>query len=599
MDDIKETFIIECNELLNDMEEGLLHIDQNGSDIEALNSIFRGAHSIKGGSGALGFMPVYEFTHIMEELLDDMREGSIIPSSESIDVLLESLDILKSMIEMIQNEEEVPEDLAKDVTAKLLKIRGSDSEGQGENEEEEFDESQFGFGEDVAAGIETKYIIKFSPNESLFDTGNEPLLVLKSLKDSGECKIETDISTIPEINDIEVGKSYFSWNIELISSISKEEVEEIFEFVLDHAIIEIEAEALSDNGEQETLDSLEEADVGIFEAPEETKISTIKQNQTKEKAEKPKKTAKNTNNQQQSQSIRVDVHKVDRMVNMIGEIVITQSMLSVQMKELDLENSSRFSQGLDLLSRHTRELQEAVMSVRMQPIKSIFSRMPRLVRDLSKKLDKKIELITSGEETEVDKTVVERLSDPLTHMIRNSMDHGIESPKVRAENGKDETGKIYLKASHSSGKIVIEISDDGAGINRERVLNKAIEKGLVSADVKLADEEIDALVFHPGFSTAEEVSEVSGRGVGMDVVNKNIKELGGTILVKSTPGEGSRFTLMLPLTLAILDGMIVSCGKEDYVIPINSIIETLQTSRDKVKQIAGGNDLINLRFTEA
>jgi len=294
-------------------------------------------------------------------------------------------------------------------------------------------------------------------------------------------------------------------------------------------------------------------------------------------------------------SIRVDTDKIDVLVNLVGEMVITQAMISQQIKSLPQDQFQGIIDGVTELVRHTRELQESVMAVRMQPVKSVFSRMPRIVRDLSRQLGKEIKLELSGENTEIDKTVIEQLSDPLTHMIRNSSDHGIEMPDDRAQKGKPREGTIYLTADSSGGRIIIEISDDGNGINRDRVLNKAREKGLVGQDATLSDEEIDHLIFHPGFSTADAVTNVSGRGVGMDVVKRNIGDLGGSIELINTPGEGSKFTVSLPLTLAILDGMIIASEEEQYIIPINNIIESMRVKVEDIKHVAGENSVINVR----
>lgn len=294
-------------------------------------------------------------------------------------------------------------------------------------------------------------------------------------------------------------------------------------------------------------------------------------------------------------SIRVDLEKVDRLVNMVGELVITEAMLRAQARHLPAEQFTDLMRKVDELSHHTRELQEAVMAVRMQPVKSIFSRMPRIVRDTAAQLGKDIQLVLAGENTEVDKTVIEQLGDPLTHMIRNSVDHGIETPDQRVWNDKPLQGTIHLSAYHRSGRIMIEISDDGAGINRERVLAKAIEKKLVAADAQLTDDEIDHLIFLPGFSTAETVTSVSGRGVGMDVVRRNIESIGGVVRVTNNPGKGSVFTVSLPLTLAILDGMIVRVGSESYIIPITSIIESLRPKAPEIHAVQGKSDVINVR----
>ncbi|MCG8491176.1 MAG: chemotaxis protein CheA, partial [Sneathiellales bacterium] len=294
-------------------------------------------------------------------------------------------------------------------------------------------------------------------------------------------------------------------------------------------------------------------------------------------------------------SIRVDLDRIDRLVNMVGELVITQSMLSQQTTDLPSEQFPNMVRGLEELALHTRELQESVMAIRMQPVKSVFSRMPRLVRELSSKLSKKVKLTTVGENTEVDKTVIEEISDPITHMIRNSLDHGLESPEERLEAGKPEEGNVTLSAEHRGGRIVITISDDGRGINRKAVLKRARERGLISENATPSDDEIDNMIFAPGFSTAEKVTDVSGRGVGMDVVRRNIQALGGRVSIQSTPGKGSRFTMTLPLTLAVMDGMIVEVGGSKYVIPIPNIVESLRPNSDALKRLPNGQELVRIR----
>jgi two-component system chemotaxis sensor kinase CheA len=294
-------------------------------------------------------------------------------------------------------------------------------------------------------------------------------------------------------------------------------------------------------------------------------------------------------------SIRVDLDKIDRLVNMVGELVITQAMLGQQTTHFSVESHPELIQGLQELSHHTRELQESVMAIRAQPVKALFSRAPRLVRDLSTKLGKQARLVMSGENTEVDKTVIEQLSDPLTHLIRNSLDHGLETPDVRTAAGKPAEGTIHLGAEHRSGRIIIEVSDDGAGIDRKRVLAKAIEKGLVDKGAQLTDEQIDMLIFAPGFSTAEQVSDVSGRGVGMDVVRKNIQDVGGRVVVQSMPGQGSRFILSLPLTLAVMDGMLVAVGEERYVLPLTNIVESLRPTAQQARSLVDVGNVLVLR----
>lgn len=557
MDEFRQIFFTESAELIADMEARLLALDEGTQDKEQLNAIFRCAHSIKGGSGAFGLDSLMRFTHIMEALLDAMRDGSLLPTRAAIDTLLKSVDILTQMLAAAQENRELSPGFGAEVAQAL----------QG-----------FTQGGDImpipsvsatiapkATSIGKHYNILFAPQQNLFTTGNEPLLILRELSRLGQVEITADTSAVPAFGNLNPADCLLKWNISLRGDISLEEINDVFEFIQDLAEIQITEQV------DETADKAIPA-----KKPSFTEDAAVT------------KTNANT-------SIRVDLDKVDRLVNMVGELVITEAMLRAQAKHLPSDQFTELMRGVDELSHHTRELQEAVMAVRMQPVKSVFSRMPRIVRDTANALGKDIQIILHGENTEVDKTVIEQLSDPLTHMIRNSCDHGIETPDQRAWNDKPLQGTITLSAYHRSGRIMIEIADDGAGINRQRVLDKARQKGLVAEDAQLNDEEIDHLIFHPGFSTAEKVTSLSGRGVGMDVVRRNIESLGGTVRITNNPGKGSVFTVSLPLTLAILDGMIVRVGAENYIVPITSIIETLRPKREEIQHVLGKGNMINVR----
>lgn len=573
MERFKETYITESYELLEDMEERLIGLDENNPSNEDLNAIFRCAHSIKGSSGVFGFDRVMKFTHILEELLDAMREGRINAPREVIDALLASVDIVRQMILAAQNKTEAEAGI-EDAVAEQLKqvvggssdIESDDDSGASEQEEDEI----------------SILSISFKPKENIFLSGNEPLLIIRELQTLGELGVTTEIEEMPEFNKLNPEFCYISWQFDLETEKTIDDVKEVFEFVEDECDLEITkiagfAKPPSENDEK------------TEEIPAENAAATAPPAGVENAAEEQAAAAPVVT------SIRVDVDKVDRLVNMVGELVITQAMIVAQSGSISFEENPVLVQGINTLSQHTRELQEAVMAVRMQPVKSVFSRMPRIVRDLSLQLDKDIKLEMQGEATELDKTVIEQLSDPLTHMIRNSVDHGIDTPENRKKEGKPGQGTIKLSAEHSGGKIVIKIEDDGRGVNREKVLQKAIDKGLFQQGVELSDREIDQIIFMPGFSTAEVVSDVSGRGVGMDVVKRNIEALGGTIDIVNNPGNGSVFLVKLPLTLAILDGMIIRVGNEKYIIPIGSIIETLKPKKEEVQKIAGANDLINVR----
>ncbi len=575
MDELRQTFFTECSELLTDMESRLMELEEGAQDSEQLNAIFRCAHSIKGGSGAFGFNGVMQFTHVVEALMDEMRSGHLLPTRPSIDTLLKSVDIVTQMLAAEQNGTTLPEDHGKDVLEELRRF----TSGAGAAAPAPAAPLE-------ASSQETIYTIRFMPGAELFTTGNEPVLLLRELSRMGQCQITTGLEGMPDWDAFDPTLCYLYWDIRLETTAPLSAVEEVFEFVSDIGRIDISTEG----GATPAVAMIEESTPQVTATAEYAASAPVA---AKAEAETPAKAA--TTGGGAAASIRVDLEKVDRLVNMVGELVITEAMLRAQMRHVPLEHLTGLMQGLDELSHHTRELQEAVMAVRMQPVKSIFSRMPRIVRDTAAQLGKDIQLILLGENTEVDKTVIEQLGDPLTHMIRNSVDHGIESPARRREAGKPEQGTIQLSAYHRSGRIIIEITDDGAGINRARVLSKAQEKGLVAADAGLSDEEIDHLVFLPGFSTAEAVTSVSGRGVGMDVVRRNIESLGGTVRITNRPGTGSVFTVSLPLTLAILDGMIVRVGQETYIVPITSIIETLRPKAADMHGVQGHSDVINVR----
>jgi len=555
----KQTYITECYELLADMEERLLAFRCNEEvDIEQLNAIFRCAHSIKGGSGAFGLDYITHFTHVLEALLDAMREGRVPPTEAGIDLLLKATDIVTQMIHAARDNRTPPADFGSEILMQLQAIaQQKDRVLAHQNAPSSPAENNT---------TSQSWRIRFVPHEPLFLSGNEPLLIFRELSRMGHIHLTPDISRIPALDDIQPEQCYLGWSIELHTIRNLQEIREAFEFVEELCTLTIEAVEPEQDGAKKVAEKSPVAKADTGEGK-----STV------------------------NASIRVDIDKIDRLVNLIGELVITEAMLKAQLRILPIDQCQSIHRGIEELSQHTRELQEAVMAMRMQPVKSVFSRMPRIVRDLSHQLGKNIRLEMSGEHTEVDKTVIEQLADPLTHMIRNSVDHGIESPDIRIKKGKPAHGTIHLSAEHRGGRIIIQIKDDGAGINREKVLKKAKDKGLIAADATLSDEACDHLIFHAGFSTAETVSNVSGRGVGMDVVKRNIESLEGTVTIKNDPEKGAAFTVSLPLTLAILDGMIVRVGQEFYIIPTTSIIETLRLKRSEIRRVEGHHDVINVR----
>lgn len=562
LEQFRQTYISECFDLLADMEDRLLSLQEGEVDKEQLDAIFRCAHSIKGGSGAFGLDDILHFTHVLEALLDAMREGKVPVTRGAVDALLQASDIVSQMVRAANENRSTEPDIGSEVLEQLKRLAGMDEPA-----------CEVVAVEDEAETTEnTTWEIQFVPHEALFHTGNEPLLILRELSQLGTVALTLNTDRVPTLADIDPTVCYLSWLIQLTTSRSEKDIAEVFEFVEDHCDLTISRMKAPDAAVEKTEVAVADARQPVGQAAKAPKEQAV-----------------------QAASIRVDIDKVDRLVNMVGELVITEAMLRSQIRLLAMDQFTGLVRGIDELSQHTRELQEAVMAVRMQPVKSVFARMPRIVRDLSAQLGKDIVLEMAGENTEVDKTVIEQLGDPLTHMIRNSVDHGVETPEVRVAAGKPAQGTIKLLAEHRSGRIIIEIRDDGAGINRERVIAKAKEKQIIAPEATLSDEECDNLIFQAGFSTAEKVSNVSGRGVGMDVVKRNIEALGGTVRVTSEPGQGSLFTVSLPLTLAILDGMIVRVGKENYIIPINSIIETLRPKPQDVRSVEGQSDVINVR----
>jgi len=537
------------------MEERLLQLDAQNASQEDLNAIFRCAHSIKGGAGAFGLSAVAAFTHSLEAVLDLMRENQLIANPEVVDLLLKSRDVLVQLLVYAQEQQEPPDSLSSPMLSELKGLLQAFVKPSPDNSSTLTPESSVG------------WHIRFVPQAEIFLHGNDPLLILRELEKLGDCNIRTGISRLPALQLIDPGQCYLEWDITLYAPVNAAQVREAFEFVEDEC--ELIITPIQAKTHETTAAAHDASPANLLPIAATTAAAYT--------------------------SIRVDLDKVDRLINMVGELVITQSMLSAQTQKLASHQAAELSQGITELAQYTRELQDAAMAMRMQPVKSIFSRMPRLVRDLSAQLGKQIRLSVTGENTEVDKTIIEQLADPLTHMIRNSVDHGIEHPEQRRQVGKATEGIIGLTAEHRGGKIVIRVCDDGAGISRERVLSKATERGLVPQGKAMSDEEIDQLIFMPGFSTAVEITSVSGRGVGMDVVRRNIESIGGSVFIENNPGQGTCFTIQLPLTLAILEGMIVRVADERYIIPITHITESLRPTESALHKLTGGNQVINVR----
>lgn len=586
-----QVFFEESFEGLDVMESGLLNMDPGSVDAEAINAIFRAAHSIKGGSGTFGFMNVSDFTHVMETLLDEMRDGRRQVTGDAVNVLLQSVDVLREMLVAARDGGDPDAARVEAQHAELQRVLAGNAADTGSTVSTPVHESV-----EADAHQPIGWKIVFRPHQHLMRTGNDPLRIIRELASLGELTVDCDTGDLPAFENFEPEDSYLSWEIRLASPVDKSAIDDIFEWVEDDCDFAVVPVMPPEQDRVGTVNAQSDVDRPAKTAPQLTEVPPPDERRTgderRQEAERrkaPPAAAGGTS------SIRVDINKIDTLINMVGELVITQSMLGMIGRDLQMSRVEKLHEGLAQLERHTRELQESVMQIRMVPISFSFSRFPRLVHDLSSKLGKKIELKMSGESTEVDKTVIEKIGDPLVHLVRNSLDHGIEKPDERVAAGKPETGTVHLSASHRGGNIVIEIRDDGRGLPRDKILRKAVERGLVKAEDHLSDKDVYDLIFQPGFSTADQISDVSGRGVGMDVVRRNINELGGAIEIESTPGRGSAIIIRLPLTLAILDGQTVRIGQETYIVPLVSIVESIQIKESMLNTVVGRGETFTLR----
>lgn len=617
LDDLKKTFFDECDEAMQQIEIGLTDIRSGEGNDETINAVFRGVHSVKGGAGIFGFEQLVEFAHVFETVLDGLRNGSLTATSENLDVLLSASDVLSDLVQMSRGGETIAEGFGAEVRSGLEQIieqGGGGAGGAGDVAPAEFEGLDFMpvavnlddlSADETPAGGDGRsvYKIVFRPKSEMLKKANEPLYVLRELRKLGEAEIEADSDNLPALTDIEVDVPYLWWTITLRTEETRAKVDEVFEFVMgdcDLSIVEetppaavaVPQAVVEDAARPEAIAALP-----VIEAPSVAPAMPAPKAEIKPVMSKPEgeQGGGAGRGKPAATTTRIELDRIDRVVNMVGELVISQAMLGQIVQDLPESTSMRLIQILDEVAHHTRELKDSVMSMRAQPVGSVFQRMPRLVREVAAKTHKKVRLETHGETTEVDRSIIERLGDPLTHIIRNSVDHGVEAPAARIAAGKPEEGVIRLSAEHRGGRIVIEIKDDGAGINSERVLKIAREKGLVGSDAQLTEDEINNLIMMPGFSTAEVISDISGRGVGMDVVRSNIQDLGGRITLKSVRGQGMTIQLALPLTLAVMDGMVIKVGTQTYVMPLSAIVECLRPSRGEISALIGTHGMLQLR----
>ncbi|MBM3072613.1 chemotaxis protein CheA [Lelliottia sp. RWM.1] len=575
--DFYQTFFDEADELLADMEQHLLDLVPEAPDSEQLNAIFRAAHSIKGGAGTFGFTILQETTHLMENLLDEARRGEMQLNTDIINLFLETKDIMQEQLDAYKSSAE-PDAASFEYICNALRQLALEAKGEAA----------------VPAVSAAKLSVVDAAAAQDVATASAPAsklrVVLSRLKENEVNLLEEELSNLATLSNVVKGKDSLAATLD--DGIGQDDIVAVLCFVIEADQIDFETETVSADVPAEVEETVAVAEVAppaaVAAVPALKAVPKEAGAQARGEREKP--AARSS----ESTSIRVAVEKVDQLINLVGELVITQSMLAQRSNELDPVTHGDLITSMGQLQRNARDLQESVMSIRMMPMEYVFSRFPRLVRDLASKLNKQIELTQLGSSTELDKSLIERIIDPLTHLVRNSLDHGIESPENRIAAGKSPVGNLILSAEHQGGNICIEVTDDGAGLNRERILAKAISQGM-NVNENMTDEEVGMLIFAPGFSTAEQVTDVSGRGVGMDVVKRNIQEMGGHVEIKSKQGSGTTIRILLPLTLAILDGMSVKVAGEVFILPLNAVMESLQPREEDLHPLAGGERVLEVR----
>ena len=573
--DFYQTFFDEADELLADMEQHLLDLVPEAPDSEQLNAIFRAAHSIKGGAGTFGFTILQETTHLMENLLDEARRGEMQLNADIINLFLETKDIMQEQLDAYKSSVEPDADSFEYICQALRQLA---LEAKGETAPSVVNSAKLSVVDSTA--IPDEVVAQAAPvTEEI-----KKRIILSRLKASEVDLLEEELGNLATLTDVVKGSDTLSATLD--GNLAEDDIIAVLCFVIEADQIEFETVSAAPA-------TVETEEVAVVAKPQPVAVAPAVKAAASEaphgraEREKPARASEST-------SIRVAVEKVDQLINLVGELVITQSMLAQRSNELDPVNHGDLITSMGQLQRNARDLQESVMSIRMMPMEYVFSRFPRLVRDLAGKLGKQVELTQVGSSTELDKSLIERIIDPLTHLVRNSLDHGIELPEKRLESGKSPIGNLTLSAEHQGGNICIEVTDDGAGLNRERILAKAVSQGMPIHE-NMSDDEVGMLIFAPGFSTAEQVTDVSGRGVGMDVVKRNIQEMGGHVEIQSKQGQGTTIRILLPLTLAILDGMSVRVADEVFILPLNAVMESLQPREEDLHPLAGGERVLEVR----
>jgi two-component system chemotaxis sensor kinase CheA len=589
-DDIQAIFFEECAEGLTCAEQGLTAMAAGAVSADVVAGVFRAVHSIKGGSGAFGHNALLGFSHGFENLLDAVRAGRVAATPAVAQVMLSALDVLADHVAAAQGKGPLPDDTAARTALEAV-LAGEAPPASAPQPvpvvaavpvDDDFGFVPVGVDLDLfddlsvpAVVAEPGWEVRFVPSRAALANGGEPLLIVRELERLGGTSTVQGVA-VPPLRDLDPEGAYLGWTITLPGSVAEQDIAECFDFAPPDTVVEIVREAVD----------MPEPPAPQVVAPEAAECDSCPPLPPEFPAPSPETRASDT----PSQTIRIDVAKLDMLLNLVGELVIRNSILADRLAPIDQQRAE-----LPQLSRLTREIQDTVMSLRAQPLRQSFSRVPRMLRDLCAETNKRVALEISGESTEVDKSVIEKIGDPLTHMIRNAVDHGIEPCGERIACGKPAEGRLSLSAEQRGARIIIRVRDDGRGIDRARVLAKAVEKGLVAPDATPSDEEIDQLICAPGFSTADTVSNISGRGVGMDVVRSNVEALGGRIEIASEPGAGTTFTMILPLTLAILDGMIIRLDGQRYVLPLASVVESVRPEPGQVRRVTPTAEVIELR----
>jgi two-component system chemotaxis sensor kinase CheA len=572
MEEIKGVFFQDCRDLLGELETALLALKGGDRDPEIVNTAFRAVHSVKGGAANFALDRLAAFAHVFESAMAEFRAGRIEFNADSVDLMLRAADVVADHVEAERDGSTLDAERAQEIERALAAL----IDGNGASDFE------------IEATLEAQpdshcWAIRIRPHAELYAKANETLFLLRELQRLGRISVKLNEDDIPLLQDLDAEQAYLSWDVLLHTTHGEEAIREIFEFVERECEFSLKRDGIEGPAS-------EEAPAGVALAQDSVSSQAPPPTSGVDDGERANMPAAAKN----AETIRVELERVERLVNLVSELVINQAMLTQHMAK-NGNTTDEVDASLGELSQLTREIQDSVMAIRAQPVKSVFQRMSRLVREVEVATGKKVNLVIHGASTEVDRTVIEHLTDPLTHLVRNAIDHGIEAPHDRVARDKPAQGTLRLSAAHRSGRVVIEIADDGQGIDRERVRKIGVERGLITGDATLSDQEIDALIFMPGFSTAPQVSALSGRGVGMDVVKRGVHALGGRISIASTRGEGSTVTLSLPLTLAVLDGMIVTVGNQSLIAPLTALLETVQPKASDLHPLGANAMLMRFR----